>query len=85
MEIEKQNDKFVNAPRTKLLSIEVEFKVKEAMGGRPMLVRAINQMDSPDHAKYKKLTHAWFQPKQVRVLEERIARLARESIDRMLA
>lgn len=85
MEIEKQNDKFINAPRTKLLSIEFESKVKEAMGGRPMLVRAINQMDNPDHAKYKKLTHAWFQPKQVRVLEQRITRLARESIDRMLA
>jgi cytochrome P450 len=85
MEIEKQNDKFINAPRTKLLSIEFESKVKEAMGGRPMLVRAINQMDNPDHAKYKKLTHAWFQPKQVRLLEESIGRLARESIDRMLA
>jgi len=85
MEIEKQNDKFINAPRTKLLSIEFESKVKEAMGGRPMLVRAINQMDDPDHAKYKKLTHAWFQPKQVRMLEESIDRLARESIDRMLA
>jgi Cytochrome P450 len=85
MEIEKQNDKFINAPRTKLLSIEFESKVKEAMGGRPMLVRAINQMDNPDHAKYKKLTHAWFQPKQVRLLEESISRLARESIDRMLA
>ena len=85
MEIEKQNDKFINAPRTKLLSIDFESKVKEAMGGRPMLVRAINQMDNPDHAKYKKLTHAWFQPKQVRLLEESIGKLARESIDRMLA
>jgi cytochrome P450 len=85
MEIEKQNDKFINAPRTKLLSIEFESKVKEAMGGKPMLVRAINQMDNPDHAKYKKLTHAWFQVKQVRLLEESIGRLARESIDRMLA
>jgi cytochrome P450 len=85
MEIEKQNDKFINAPRTKLLSIEFESKVREAMGGRPMLVRAINQMDNPDHAKYKKLTHAWFQPKQVRLLEQDIGRLARESIDHMLA
>ena|ERR1700721_37134 len=47
MEIEKQNDKFINAPRTKLLSIEFESKVREAMGGRPMLVRAVNQMDNP--------------------------------------
>jgi cytochrome P450 len=85
IEIERQNDKFINAPRTKLLSIEFESKVREAMGGRPMLVRAINQMDNPDHAKYKKLTHAWFQPRQVRLLEDSINRLARESVDRMLA
>src|SRR3984885_14680447 len=85
LEIEKQNDKFINAPRTKLLSIEFESKVKEAMGGRPMLVRALNQMDKPDHAKNKKLTHAWFQPKQVRVLEERITRLRRQNIHQSLA
>ena len=34
MEIEKQNDRFINAPRTKLLSIEFESKVREAMGGK---------------------------------------------------
>jgi cytochrome P450 len=84
MEIEKQNDKFLNAPRTKLLSIEFESRVRQAMGGRPMLIRAINAMDNPDHAKYKKLTHAWFQPKQIRLLEDRIVGLARESVDRML-
>jgi cytochrome P450 len=85
MEIEKQNDKFINAPRTKLFSIEFESKVRDAMAGRPMLIRAINAMDNPDHAKYKKLTHAWFQPKQVRLLEDRIAGLSRDSVDRMLA
>src|ERR1700759_1799229 len=78
MEIEKQNDKFINATLTKTHSRQFESKVREAMGGKPMLVRAINQMDNPAHAKYKKLTHAWFQPKQVRVLEERLTRLARE-------
>jgi hypothetical protein len=40
MEIEKQNDRFINAPRTKLLSIEFESKVREAMGGRPMADRS---------------------------------------------
>lgn len=49
------------------------------MAGRPMLVRAINQMDNPGQAKYKEITHAWFQPRQVRHLEERIGKLARAS------
>jgi hypothetical protein len=31
IEIERQADRFINAPRTKLLSIEFEGKVKEAI------------------------------------------------------
>ncbi|QPF87265.1 cytochrome P450 [Bradyrhizobium genosp. L] len=85
IEIERQPDRFINAPRTKLLSIEFESKVREAMNGRPMLVRALPQMDNPDHAKYQKLTHAWFQPRHIRTLAERMEALAKESVDRLLA
>jgi cytochrome P450 len=85
IEIERQADRFINAPRTKLLSTEFESKVREAMNGKPMLVRALPQMDNPDHAKYQKLTHAWFQPRHIRTLAERMEALAKESIDRLLA
>jgi cytochrome P450 len=85
IEIERQPDRFINAPRTKLLSIDFETKVREAMNGKPMLVRALPQMDNPDHAKYQKLTHAWFQPRQLRTLADRMEVLARESVDRLLA
>ena len=85
IEIERQADRFINAPRTKLLSIEFESKVKEAMSGKPMLVRALPQMDNPDHAKYQKLTHAWFQPRHIRTLSERMAALAKDSVDRLVA
>ncbi|KYG18987.1 cytochrome P450 [Bradyrhizobium sp. AT1] len=84
IEIERQPDRFINAPRTKLLSIEFESKVKEAMSGKPMLVRALPQMDNPDHAKYQKLTHAWFQPRHIRTLSERMAALAKDSVDRLV-
>lgn len=85
IEIERQADRFINAPRTKLLSIEFESKVREAMNGKPMLVRALPQMDNPDHAKYQKLTHAWFQPRHIRTLSERMAVLAKDSVDRLFA
>ena len=85
IEIERQSDRFINAPRTKLLSIEFESKVREAMNGKPMLVRALPQMDNPDHAKYQKLTHAWFQPRHIRTLSERMAELAKDSVDRLFA
>ena len=84
IEIERQPDRFINAPRTKLLSIEFESKVKEAMSGKPMLVRALPQMDNPDHAKYQKLTHAWFQPRHIRTLSERMAALAKDSVDHLV-
>ncbi|MCK1724225.1 cytochrome P450 [Bradyrhizobium sp. 142] len=85
IEIERQSDRFINAPRTKLLSIEFESKVREAMNGKPMLFRALPQMDNPDHAKYQKLTHAWFQPRHIRTLSERMAELAKDSVDRLFA
>lgn len=42
IEIERQADRFINTPRTKLLSIEFESKVREAMNGRPLLVRPLS-------------------------------------------
>jgi cytochrome P450 len=84
IEIERQHDRFINKLRTKLLSIEFEGKVREAMAGQPMLVRTLPQMDNPDHKAYRQLTAAWFQPRQLAGLEDRIAALARQSVDRML-
>jgi len=37
IEVERQHDRFVNKLRTKLLSIEFETRVREAMAGQPML------------------------------------------------
>lgn len=42
-------------------------------------------MDNPDRAKYQKLTHAWFQPRHIRTLSDRMEALAKESVDRFLA
>src|SRR6202043_1885708 len=55
------------------------------MTAKPMLVRALPQMDNPDHSKYQKLTHAWFQPRQMRTLADRMDALAKESVDRLCA
>lgn len=84
IEVERHHERFINKMRTKLLSSEFESKVKEAMAGGPMLVRALPQMDNPDHKAYRQLTAGWFQPRQLRSLEERIAALARQSVDRLL-
>ena len=42
------------------------------MTGSPHLLRTLVQMDAPDHPKYRALTQAWFMPRNLRKLEDRI-------------
>lgn len=85
LEVERQSELFVNAPRSKLWSIEFEQSVANLMAGNPHLVRGLPQMDGIEHRTYRKLTQAWFQPKQVKQLEPRIQELAKRTVDEMEA
>ena len=85
LEVERQSERFLNAPRSKLFSIEFEATIKQLMAGRPHLVRGLPQMDGEDHRLYRQLTQVWFQPKQVKLLEQRIAALARRTVDELVA
>jgi cytochrome P450 len=85
IDIERQHEKFLNAPRSKLFSIEFETQIRQLMEGKTHLVRGLPQMDGLDHKAYRQLTQAWFQPKRVNQLEERISALARRSVDDLLA
>src|SRR5216684_3200755 len=42
-------------------------------------------MDAPDHPKYRALTQAWFMPRNIGGLDERIRNIARASVERMAA
>lgn len=85
LEIERQHEKFLNAPRSKLFSIEFENQIRALMAGKPHLVRGLPQMDGDDHRKFRALTQAWFQPRQVKQLEGRIAALATRTVDELEA
>lgn len=80
MEVERQQELFINAPRAKLLPIEWEQRVREITGGRPVLVRSLPQMDGAEHKVYRQLTQAWFQPKQVKSIEGQITQFAKRSV-----
>lgn len=54
-------------------------------GGDGHLIRSLVQMDAPDHMKYRLLTQSWFMPKNLKIVEERIRQIARETVDHMLA
>lgn len=49
------------------------------------LIRSLVQMDAPDHMKYRLLTQSWFMPKNLKIVEDRIRQIARETVDHMLA
>lgn len=86
LEVERQNDLFHNGDRSSVLTtIEADKRVREMTGGSPHLVRALVQMDAPDHFDYRRLTQAWFLPQNLRGLEGRIREIARGFVDRMAA
>src|SRR3546814_7313833 len=54
-------------------------------GGDGHLIRSLVQMDAPDHMKYRLLTQGWFMPKNLRIVENRIREIARETVEHMLS
>ncbi|HWD49043.1 MAG TPA: cytochrome P450 [Rhizomicrobium sp.] len=86
LEVSRQNALFHNGDRqTTLTTQDGDKRVRAMTGGSPHLVRSLVQMDAPDHVKYRALTQAWFLPQNIKGLEDRIRRIARESVDKMLA
>src|SRR5713226_7717104 len=47
--------------------------------------RSVVAMNEPDHMKYRMLTQAWFVPKNLRQIEERLRKLARTYVDKLAA
>jgi cytochrome P450 len=86
LEISRQNDLFHSGDKaTTIVNKATDERVRKLTGGSPHLVRSLVQMDAPDHPKYRALTQAWFMPPNIRGLDERIRKIARASVDRMLA
>jgi len=84
LEISRQNDLFRSGDRsTTFTTIEGDARVRQMTGGSPHLVRTLVQMDAPDHPKHRLLTQSWFLPQNIRPLEERIRKIAREHVERM--
>jgi cytochrome P450 len=84
LEISRQNDLFHSGDRsTTFTTPEGDARVRQMTGGSPHLVRTLVQMDAPDHPHYRLLTQSWFLPQNIRPLEERIRKIAREHVERM--
>jgi len=83
MAIELDAANFLNAPRQFLITRADEQMLFEATGSTNFAKNLV-AMDDPEHKKFRMLTAAWFGPKSVRNLEDKIAALARETVDRMI-
>ncbi len=82
LEISRQNDLFHSGDRaTTIINKAAGDHVRKLTGGSPHLVRSLVQMDAPDHPKYRALTQAWFMPRNIQGLDERIRNIARASVE----
>ncbi len=82
IEIERQNEKFLNTQNSVLMRREIEEQVAAA-GTGPALRTLIN-MDEPDHRKFRDLTRNWFLPANLKPVERRVKELAVRAVDDML-
>ncbi|WP_205699452.1 cytochrome P450 [Conexibacter sp. SYSU D00693] len=78
-EVEARNDVFINAPRPILQSAEADHL--RAQRGSP--IRSLVHMDEPEHRAHRAITQAWFQPRGLARIHERVGHLARSAVARM--
>jgi cytochrome P450 len=84
LEIERQQDRFLNDPLFALMPLEALTAIK-AMTGGSHLVRMVVNMDNPDHRAYRAITQSWFGPANIKRIEGEIADLARRTFDEIEA
>jgi len=80
MQIEKDHEHFLNAPRPILGNVEGD-RFREQNGD---MIRTLIHMDEPDHRAFRAITADWFRPANLKRLEDRMAELSRRYVDRML-
>lgn len=77
VEIARQSDRWLNAPRPVLGSQGDDAKMADVP------VRTLIQMDAPDHPLYRRITADWFKPSSLARLDARMAELAKRYVDAM--
>jgi cytochrome P450 len=79
MEIERNADIFANAPNPTLMTrVAYEARTSDA----PAMLTLV-QMDGQEHKDHRNVVSEWFKPANVRRMNERVAQLATEFVDRM--
>ncbi len=81
-EIERNPDVFTNAPAPTLATREM-FETRDQQPAPAM--NTLVQMDGDEHKAHRNIVNDWFKPSNVRRMNERVAQLATDFVDRMAA
>ncbi len=81
IEIERQNERFLNTSKSVLQNKEIEAAADES----GQLLRTLIHMDEPDHKQFRALTKDWFMPANLKEVEVKVQALAEAAVDRMLS
>jgi cytochrome P450 len=80
VEVYRRGAGFIAGPRTILASEVAEMSMRQ-LSGRERLLRPLTQMDDPDHSLYRAIAQPWFLPPALAGFTQRIADLARTTVD----
>jgi len=80
--VARQNTQFLSGMGGLQTKSALQFQIEAGTGRQFRSVVAMNQ---PDHMKYRMLTQAWFMPKNLQQIEDRLRKLARLYVDKLAA
>ncbi|OHU90188.1 cytochrome P450 [Mycobacterium talmoniae] len=84
MDIERDNNLWINAPRPLLATAEAD-DMAQAQLDSGMGLRTLIHMDDPQHRVVRAIGADWFRPKAMRALKLRVDELAKSYVDKMAA
>ncbi len=82
-EVERQNERFLNAPLVFLLDSEEYAQRMKDTNGTGQYLRTLVNMDGAEHRAMRGLTQAWFMPHNLKRLDELVRSRATEMLDLM--
>ncbi|RDI24411.1 hypothetical protein DFR41_105326 [Pseudacidovorax intermedius] len=82
-EVERQNDRFLNAPLVFLLDCEEYAQRMKDTNGTGQYLRTLVNMDGAEHRAMRGLTQAWFMPHNLKRLDALVRSRATEMVDLM--
>ena len=84
-DIERDNKTWLAAPRQTLMPRDIEDAIIAQYGVRTGPVRTLLDMDGADHRAHRNLTQSWFHSRFLESLKDRMAKLAKDTVDHLAA